>query len=74
MDALQLPHPLDKKTMGFDMAHISCPPHKDAAATAAALSCCFFLFYSSPLNKTVFSFAMHGRAICSLSVLWAQEP
>lgn len=39
MDALQPPHPLDKKTTASDMAHISCLPHKDAAAAAAAPAC-----------------------------------
>lgn len=59
MDALQPPHPFDKKTTAFDMAHISSPCLTDAAA--AALSCCFFLFYSSPFLCFFFSSATHGN-------------
>ena len=52
MDALQLPHPLDKKTMAFDTAHISSLPHKDASSRVAS-----FCFIHHRLNKTVFSFS-----------------
>lgn len=62
MDALQPPRPLDKKTT-FYLTRRIFPLSRSLAddAEAAALSCCFFLFYSSPFVFFSLSFGMHGN-------------
>lgn len=57
MEALQPPHPLDKKTMASDMAHISSLPPPMMPSPLSPLSCCCFLFYSSFF---LCLFVMHG--------------